>query len=389
MRKKILGFCLLLLLISTAKTYADDCANYTAGSVEKVNCYQNKLNQNQGQQKTLLSTIAYYDNKMALTIAQIAKTEAELKTLEEDIATLTVKISRLDENLTTISKLLISRVGAGYKRSLFNPVLMLFSSDGLTSFMQKAKYLELAQQNDKNLLTELQNAKNQHEQQKQIEEEKRKQAEVLKQTLATQNATLLTQKQSKQQLLEVTKNDEKTYQSLLAAARAEMAAIQSILAGGGKEEKIGSVNEGDKIASIISGSSACSSGTHLHFQVADNGVNQNPANFLKSQDVNWDLCGWWPDCDGSFSFTGSWNWPINGKPRITQGYGMTAYAKTGAYSGGPHTGLDMVSDDLVVKAVKTGTLYKGAIGCGGGVLSYVKVDHQGSNIATYYLHVYH
>ena len=68
---------------------------------------------------------------------------------------------------------------------------------------------------------------------------------------------------------------------------------------------------------------------------------------------------------------------------------MTAYAKTGAYSGGPHTGLDMVSDDLVVKAVKTGTLYKGAIGCGGGVLSYVKVDHQGSNIATYYLHVYH
>jgi len=166
-----------------------------------------------------------------------------------------------------------------------------------------------------------------------------------------------------------------------------MAAIQSIIAGGGQEEKAGEVNEGTRIASIISGRSACSTGTHLHFEAGENGKNINPANYLKSQDADWDLCGWWPDCDGPFSFTGSWNWPVNGKPRITQGYGMTAYAKTGAYNGGPHTGIDMVSDDLVVKAVKAGTLYKGNIGCGGGVLRYVKVEQKDSNIATYYLHV--
>lgn len=385
MVKKIFCLALLLALVLVKPVLADDCADKSVE--EKVKCYETLIQQSQGQQKTLMDTINFFNNKMALTQAQINQTEAELKTLEEEISMLSVKIVRLDENLDNISKLLVSRVGAAYKRSLFNPIMMLFSGDGLTGFFQKSKYLEFAQQNDRNLLLEMQVSKNQHEEQKRIEEEKQKQAEILKQKLATQNQALITQRQSREKLLRVTKNNELTYQSLLNTARAEMIAIQSIVAGGGKEEKVGNINEGDRIASIISGSSACSSGSHLHFEVSENKANRNPASYLKSQEVNWDLCGWWADCDGPFAFTGSWNWPINGKPRITQGYGMTTYAKTGAYRGGPHTGLDMVSDDLVVKAVKAGTLYKGNISCGGGVLRYVKIDHQNSNVSTYYLHV--
>ncbi|MDZ7586815.1 MAG: hypothetical protein U0946_03595, partial [Patescibacteria group bacterium] len=211
-------------------------------------------------------------------------------------------------------------------------------------------------------------------------------AETLRQKLAAQKTALGGQRASKQELLDLTKNNEAKYQNLMAAAKAEMAAIQSILAGYGQEVKVGGVNEGERIATIIPGSSACSTGSHLHFEVGNNGVNANPASYLKPQSVNWDLCGWWPDCDQQFSFSGSWNWPLNGNPRITQAYGMTGYARTGAYNGGPHTGIDMTSDDLIVKAVKNGTLYRGSISCGGGILRYVKVEQE-SNIATYYLHV--
>jgi len=348
---------------------------------------QDLLNQNQGQQQTLTSTIAYLNNKTALTESQIKETEAELKKLEEEITVLSVKISRLDENLDNISKLLVLRIGAAYKRSLFKPIYMVFASGGLSDFFERNKYLQSVQQNDRVVLLELQNSKDQHEQQKKSKEEKQVQAEALKQKLAVQNSALQTQRQSKEKLLEMTKNDERKYQDLLAAARAEMVAIQSIVAGGGQEVSAGEVNQGSKIATIISGRSACSTGTHLHFEVGENGKNINPANYLKSQEVSWDLCGWWPDCDSPFSFSGSVDWPVNGKPRITQGYGMTAYARSGAYSGGPHTGIDMVSDDLAVKAVKNGTLYKGTVACGGGILRYVKVDHKDSNTATYYLHV--
>ena len=67
---------------------------------------------------------------------------------------------------------------------------------------------------------------------------------------------------------------------------------------------------------------------------------------------------------------------------------MTFYASVLRYYGGsPHTGLDMVNSDYQVKAVQPGTLYRGAIGCGGGTLRYVHVKHTDGGADTYYLHV--
>jgi len=387
---KRLAIALLLvgLLLVPSAAIADECAGLADGSNEKVVCYENKIKESRGQQQTLASTIAYLDNKISLKLAEIAQTEEEVETVEEEIATLSVKIGRLDINLNDVSQLLVSRVGASYKRSLFKPIFMLFSSGGLTDFFERNKYLQAAQLNDRKILLELQTSRDMHQEQKDLKQEKQEELEDLKATLQQQKAALGGQIQSKQELLSVTQNDERKYQSLLATARAEMAAIRSILAGYGKEEEKGQVNEGNKIATIIPGISACSNGTHLHFEVSNNKVTANPAGYLKNKDVDWDLCGWWPDCDSPFAFLGSWNWPINGKPRITQNFGMTGYAKTGAYNGGPHTGVDMVSSDLTIKAVKPGTLYQGSIACEGGTLTYVKIKHQSSNIDTYYLHVY-
>jgi murein DD-endopeptidase MepM/ murein hydrolase activator NlpD len=94
--------------------------------------------------------------------------------------------------------------------------------------------------------------------------------------------------------------------------------------------------------------------------------------------------------DEPFGFGGDWDWPLSDPARITQGYGMTFYARVRrAYGGQPHTGIDMVSKDgnFDVKAVKPGELYRGSIKCGGGYLRYVKVKHKDSNLESYYLHV--
>ena len=91
--------------------------------------------------------------------------------------------------------------------------------------------------------------------------------------------------------------------------------------------------------------------------------------------------------EGAISPHGSWDWPIDQNIMISQGFGMTPYARAGAYNGGPHTGIDMYSTSgLGIKAVKGGKLVRGGIACGGGTLRYKKVD-QGDGAVSYYLHV--
>ncbi|MCL5438411.1 MAG: hypothetical protein M1268_00295 [Patescibacteria group bacterium] len=352
----------------------------------KIRDLENKVSELQGQKKTLSSQIAVMDNQIKLTELRINSTKQEIEILGKDIGTATKKISNLEVAVDDITKTLLKRIVVTYEIGTIQPFHILLSSNNASDFFSRLNYLKIAQEHDKKLIYDTQQAKNDYQNQKEIFETEKQRVESLKKQLEIYTVQIDQEKKSKQQLLDLTNNSEKNYQDLLAKTRAEYEAIQGITAGKGAEKEVGNVNEGNEIASIISGSSACSTGTHLHFEVSNNGNNVNPTNYLSSKDVDWDLCGWY-GCDGAFGFSGSWRWPIDGKPRVTQGYGMTAYARSGAYGGGPHTGIDMVSDNLSVKAVKDGILYQGSIACGGGFLRYVKVHNKDSNIDTYYLHV--
>lgn len=365
--------------VTTAVT--DECAGKPVE--EKVSCYEGKISENQGRQKTLGSTIAYLDNKMHLTLSQIEKTEKDIKTLEEEINILEVKITNLDTNLSGVSKLLIARVGEAYKRDSFKPAIHLLAAGGLTDFLERAKYLKSAQENDQRLLLEMQQARDENQQQKELKEVKQLELEKLETQLSQQNKSLLQQKMSKSQLLEQTKNDERVYQQLLTAAREEYQAILAIISHKGKETEAGHVNAGDKIASMIQGASCNSNGTHLHFIVGENGSVKDPFDYL-SGNIDW------TDNSGGDQFNphGSWPWPVAAKIKFNQGYGVTSFVRErGWYPF--HNGIDINSESgSTVKAVKPGNLYKGSyIGWNGCVLPYVRVDHDENNLETFYLHV--
>jgi peptidoglycan hydrolase CwlO-like protein len=386
--KKIAVLVLTIVIICLVPQVIaeDDASDKLQELQKKIREYESKVEELRGQKQTLAAAISYLDNQIELTTYQIYVTEQELLVLAKEINGLSVKIHILENTIENVSAVLNSRIQATYKRDTIKPFYLFFSIDKFSDIFNRIKYLKVAQANDKRLLYDMQESQINFDKQKDLKEAKQAQEQALKKQLVAQKATLDQQKAAKQELLQVTENDEKKFQQLLAAARAEMEALQSILAGQGNETKVGEVSEGETIASIIVGASACSTGTHLHFEVAKNNAHVNPAGFLKSIGVDWDLCGWY-GCDEPFSFSGSWNWPMNEPIRITQGYGMTAYARSGAYGGGSHTGIDMVSDNRSVKTVENGTLYRGSIACGGGTLRYVKVDHKDSDTDTYYVHV--
>lgn len=362
--------------------FVNPIVGQSASDLQKtIDDLKDKISELQGQAKTLSSQIAIMDSQIRLTEARIAQNKKDILDLTLDIDTATKKISILQDSLENLTEILINRIVATYESGRVKPFEMLLTSSNASDLFLRFNYLKIVQVHDKKLIYEVQQAKNDYTNQKEIFEDKKKKIEALKLSLERYTLQLGREKSGKSVLLAATKNDEKIYQQRLQAALAEQLAIASIAAGGGNAISAGQIKEGDIIGYMVQGKSACSSGTHLHFEVRANGNLQDPSGYLGGKSVTFDNSP-----DGQFSFGGSWRWPISDPISIEQGYGMTYWARIGWYGGGPHTGIDMYSSSSPVFAVKDGELFKGSITCGGGQLLFSRVD-QSNGVQTYYLHM--
>lgn len=398
MKKAAFFLIFLSLILSTGffptkVVFAEEnnCSNISDPG-EKSNClndliakYQKQLDEARGQEKTLKSQLTYIDTQAKVTELKISEAETQIAKLDHEITDLSTRITRLSATVDDLSKVLLNRIVETYKYGNYSAIDLLFSSNGFADLLEKVKYIQVAQANDKKVLYQLQATKTTYNDQKVDKQTRQAQQEKLKKDLKTYQAQLDEQKKAKEDLLRITKNNEQIYQDKIRAAQEEQNAILAIFRGQGTEVSVGPISKGATVGYMLSGRSACSSGTHLHFEVHQNNALQDPNNFLSNNGFTYAVNDGGADA-GPISPHGSWDWPLD-NPIITQGFGMTPYARAGAYNGGPHTGIDMYSSSgLGVKSVKDGTLSRGGIACGSGTLYYKKVDH-GDGIISYYLHV--
>lgn len=390
----IIGLTLIFTISNNSFTYAEDSpTSITTNKVNVDGCpdtdlskciqfFQEKVGELNKQGKTLSSQIAVMSNQIQLTEARIKATKQEIADLILDIDTTTKKISHLQNSLNSLTTILLNRIVATYEASRVQPFEIILSSNNFSNFFSRLNYLKIAQAHDKKLIYETQQAKNDYANQKAIFENKKKKVETLKNQLEAYTNQLAQEKKDREALLKVTQNSEAVYQQKLQVALAEQRAIALIAAGGGNAVSVGNIKEGDVIGRMISGRSACSSGTHLHFEVHKNNSLQDPTGYLSNKSVTFENSP-----DSQFSFSGSWNWPLFDPTLIEQGFGMTYWARLGWYGGSPHTGIDMYSSSsLDVRAVKDGELFRGSISCGGGQMLFARVD-QTDSTQTYYLHI--
>lgn len=360
---------------------------YLSCNKRKQSCWEERIREAQSSAYTLSSAISILSGKISVQELQIEQTRAEIAQLERQIRELGDRIAGLNLSLDRLSEVLVERVNEDYKQSRTNVNLLIIAANSFSKFLSDYKYLQLSRQQTQVAMEQAETQRADYDEQKIEKEAKQTEVEKKRLTLESQQAQLTKQRGEQQFLLTETKNNEAYYQRELEKTLAELEAIQSIIAGKGDETEVSHVDQGASIASIIVGASPCSTGTHLHYEVVKDGTHRDPAGYLKSIDATWNN-----QPDSSFGVGGDWDWPVNNPAKINQGYGMTYYARVRrAYGGAPHTGIDLVSKDqgnYTIRAVKAGTLYRGSIKCGGGLLRYVKVEHQeDTSMNSYYLHV--
>lgn len=384
--QKFLFFTLLTIFffvvnIIRAQTCDSSCNSDDITCItSRINDCQQKVINLQGQADTLYNQIAQFNAQIKLMSFKISQTQSQIDLLGG-------RINQLGDSLSSLTSAFSARAVETYKLSKFeNSFVFILSATDVSEAVSRFRYLNKIQEEDRNLLGKLQTAQTTYQGQKTDQE-------TLQKELQKQQLTLNSQKAAKARLLKDTQNSEANYKRLLDEARAEYEAIQGIVSGRGNETEVGHVGQGDKIASIIQGSSCNSTGSHLHFTVSQNGIAQNPFNYLKGgidyQNCSGSICG---SGDGdSFNPTGSWDWPINSKIEFNQGYGST-WATRNTYVGriyNSHNGIDINSDSSSdIHSVKSGVLFRGSYSGGGGcALRYVRVHNDDGGLDVFYLHI--
>ena len=296
--------------------------------------YKNNITKSQKQADSLKRQIDILTNQVSNLEIQITITGKQIDATELDLDGTNAEIFKTVNNINDNEKVMAEIINSIYQRENQSLLATLLKNPRLSDFMNEYQQSQNINQKLTGLVVELKTEKALLEEQKQKLEEKKNELETLNQKRTSQKIALDGTKQSKSSLLTTTRGQEARYQQLLTEVEKKKEAFFDEL----KSLENDAIKSGAFIVHVTA-TSIPPKGTKI-FQ-----------------------------------------WPYEDY-RITQGYGMTTYAKRGAYGGSPHNGVDIASGfGSPINPVTAGKILASGFNAGFG--NWVAVLHDGGIVSVY------
>lgn len=300
----------------------------------KAAAYQKSISSKQSEGQTLKRDIAILQDRIYELQAQISatgrridSTSIEIGGVEENIYTTTQRISSRKQTIGT----LLTQIDQSENENLLETLL---KNDNLSDFFKHEEYNRKISESLVEMVNDLKDSKNQLEQHRTNLEGMKQNLETLHTTQVVQRGSLTTVNVSKNDLLAKTKGQEAEYKKLLANVEKQKAAF---------------FNE---LRSLES--KAISGGTYIVHITATALPPKGTKLFSMPED----------------------------RYKATQGYGLTSYAKSGAYGGSPHNGIDIAGGaGTPIKSIGDGEIVANGTNSGWG--NWVAIKHVHNLVSIY------
>jgi murein DD-endopeptidase MepM/ murein hydrolase activator NlpD len=296
--------------------------------------YESNINQKQKEANTLSRQISILNNQISQLETQISITEKEIQTSKLEISDLEDKIFEAQEKINIEKSAVAKIITAINDRDHTSLAVILIKNPSLASFSAVVNEDEAINAKLNSMLVVLKKEKEEMQTVKTELETKKQELEILNNQQKNQHEVAKDTKEDKNQLLTTTKGKEQEYQKMLAAVKAKEQAFF------------------DELKRLES--EAIKSGAYIVHITAQ-----------------------------SVPPKGTWKirWPEDSY-RLTQGYGMTAYARSGAYGGSGHNGIDLAHGRATpIHSVDFGAIL--ASGTSDGWGNWVAVLHDNGMVSLY------
>ncbi len=206
--------------IDKLKNEINTRSNRLAEIEAEIKKFESQLKEVGAEKKTLQSAINQLELERKKVNAEISKTENLITSTDLEINKLVLEISRTEEDIKKTETAIGSIIRAEYKSGEDTLIEILLSHERLSEFWGTFEAHESVRKVMSEKVSELSSFKLLLEEQRNTNQNKRTELSTLKNQYVDQNFVLASNKQEQSKLLEVTKNEEKNYQQLLASKEA-------------------------------------------------------------------------------------------------------------------------------------------------------------------------